>query len=353
MGSKVSVIIPVYNVEKYIKECIDSVILQTYKNIEIIIVNDGSTDKSGFICDSYSKNDTRIKVIHKKNEGLSSARNVGLDNATGEYICFLDSDDWMDIQTINEAINISIKYEADIVFWSCIKEYLDKSLKYKVIQTFSDIVVFESSKLDYLKRRTVGLLNEELNQPTKTDSFISAWGKLYKSSLIKKNGIRFLSTKDVGSEDVPFNVQSFYYSKKIIFIDRYFNHYRMTNENSLTKNHKNTLFPRFKNLYFYLNDFLNKNNLSNEYFVALNNRFVLSFLNNCLSISSPNYKVSIWVKLFDIRNILNDRDFELSINNFNISYLPRIWRIFFWFGKRKYYFMCLLMALTYQKIKFK
>ena len=93
---KISVIIPVYNVEKYLKRCLDSVINQTYKNLEIILIDDGSTDKSGNICDEYAAKDKRIIVIHKENGGLSDARNKGLDICTGDYISFIDSDDWIE-----------------------------------------------------------------------------------------------------------------------------------------------------------------------------------------------------------------------------------------------------------------
>ena len=95
MHRKISVIIPVYKVEKYLKRCVESVVNQTYKNIEIILVNDGSPDKCGEICDKYARIDSRIKVIHKENGGLSSARNAGLDIASGDYIMFVDSDDWI------------------------------------------------------------------------------------------------------------------------------------------------------------------------------------------------------------------------------------------------------------------
>lgn len=94
---KISIVVPVYNVSQYIRQCLDSIVKQTYTNLEIILVDDGSTDDSGDICDEYAKNDIRIKVIHKENGGISSARNAGIKNATGKYIGFVDSDDWIDI----------------------------------------------------------------------------------------------------------------------------------------------------------------------------------------------------------------------------------------------------------------
>ena len=114
----ISVIIPVYNVEKYLKECLDSVINQTHKNIEIILIDDGSTDNSGKICDEYRKKDDRIIVIHKSNEGLSSARNDGLIHAKGKYIQFIDSDDYVNRDMLEITYSIIKKYNADVVTFS-------------------------------------------------------------------------------------------------------------------------------------------------------------------------------------------------------------------------------------------
>lgn len=110
----ISIIVPVYNVEKYLKECIDSVISQTYKNLEIILVDDGSTDKSGEICDEYSKKDSRIKVIHKENGGLSDARNVALDIAKGEYIGFVDSDDYVEKDMFETLYKLAEEHNTEI-----------------------------------------------------------------------------------------------------------------------------------------------------------------------------------------------------------------------------------------------
>ena len=114
----VSVIVPVYNVEKYIAKCLDSIIGQSYKNLEIIIVNDASTDSSGKIADEYALKDSRIKVIHKKNEGVSAARNAALDIASGEYINMVDSDDWIEPDTYAIAVETIRKHNVDMVYWA-------------------------------------------------------------------------------------------------------------------------------------------------------------------------------------------------------------------------------------------
>ncbi len=122
----VSVIVPVYNVEKYLIECVDSVINQTYKNLEIILVDDGSTDSSENICDEYRKIDKRIKVIHKENGGLSDARNVGLKNSNGEFVYFLDSDDYIQTDSLNLLVENINSYNSDFVFFDSVS-FFDNS----------------------------------------------------------------------------------------------------------------------------------------------------------------------------------------------------------------------------------
>lgn len=115
MNNKVSIIVPVYNVEMHLHKCIESIINQTYKNLEILLIDDGSKDNSGKICDQFAKKDSRIKVIHKKNGGLPDARNRGLELATGEYVSFIDSDDWIDPQMIEELLQIATKHNVEVV----------------------------------------------------------------------------------------------------------------------------------------------------------------------------------------------------------------------------------------------
>ena len=120
----VSVIIPVFNVSRYLPQCFDSVISQTYRNLEIIVIDDGSTDDSGSICDQFAEKDDRIHVIHTDNRGLASARNLGLEKVSGEYISFIDSDDWIEPQTIEMCIRAALETEADIVNARSCSEYV-------------------------------------------------------------------------------------------------------------------------------------------------------------------------------------------------------------------------------------
>ena len=134
-NEKISIIVPIYNVEEYIEKCVDSLINQTYKNIEIILVDDGSTDKSYDICKKYSETDSRIKLIHKENGGLSDARNVGIDNATGDYITFLDSDDWISYDYSEIMIKELQETNADIVMSNLVNVY-DNDYVFETKKTF-------------------------------------------------------------------------------------------------------------------------------------------------------------------------------------------------------------------------
>ena len=128
---KVTIIIPVYNIEKYLPRCIKSVEDQTYKNIEIILIDDGSTDNSGELCDEYVKKDSRIRVLHRENKGVSSARNTGMEMATGDAILFLDSDDYMAVDCISKMVSLMKKYNADISILQMkyIPEYMNEELQ--------------------------------------------------------------------------------------------------------------------------------------------------------------------------------------------------------------------------------
>ena len=117
MSAKISVIIPVYKVEQYIRQCLDSVIGQTYQNLEIILVDDGSPDGCGMICDEYAKKDSRVIVVHQENQGVSVARNVGIEMATGEWIMFVDPDDWLELECCEKVIECVFSKPWDIVYF--------------------------------------------------------------------------------------------------------------------------------------------------------------------------------------------------------------------------------------------
>ena len=165
----ISIIIPVYNVELYLEKCLDSIINQTYKNIEILLVDDGSKDNSGKMCDEYAKKDNRIKVIHKENGGLSSARNCGIKNSNGKYLTFVDSDDIIELDMIESLYHLMNKYDSEIVI-SNIKNVFDGIIKKEK----------ETDEIRVLNN--IEVLEEMLYGDA---YYISACGKLFKKELFE------------------------------------------------------------------------------------------------------------------------------------------------------------------------
>lgn len=194
----VSVVLPIYGVEKYLDRCITSIVNQTYSNLEIILVDDGSPDNCPQMCEEWAKKDSRIKVIHKENAGLGMARNTGIENATGEYICFFDSDDYVAFDTVEKAYMLAKKEFSDIVIFGL----FTVDSKGAVIKSF----VPQTDKVTYTGDEVrdaflPDLIAEGANSP-RQNLRMSAWACLYSLDMIHKSGWRFISEREIISEDV-------------------------------------------------------------------------------------------------------------------------------------------------------
>lgn len=220
MNQKISVIVPIYKVENYLYRCVDSIINQTYTNLEIILVDDGSPDNCPRICDEYAKKDSRIKVIHKKNGGLSDARNAGLDIATGEYIGFVDSDDYISLHFYQRLMNIMEASDSDIV--EC------RIKKFKEIEKIDDI---ENNKLDFITFNT----NEAMEDLILNNILsVTVWNKLYKREVIEK--LRFKVGKT--NEDDFYTYLAFDNANKISKLDEDLYYYLQREDSIMGKNYK-------------------------------------------------------------------------------------------------------------------
>ena len=215
MTEKITVIVPVYNVEHYLDKCLDSVIKQTYKNIEIIVVNDGSTDNSGEICQEYAQKDNRIVYIEKENGGLSDARNAGLDQMTGSYVTFVDSDDWIEQDYVETLYQKITEYQADIAIGN-----------YYSFDEERSVFLFHILGDSYYEKAHDNVsIFENLyeNQEMRSFALISAWGKLYKARLFEQ--LRF----DIGKlgEDGYLNQKVYLLSEKVIYLNKGLYAYRI------------------------------------------------------------------------------------------------------------------------------
>lgn len=213
---RISIIVPVYNVDKYLPQCLDSILAQTYPDFEVLLVDDGSTDGSGTICDNFALKDSRIQVFHKANGGVSSARNLGLDNASGEWVVFVDSDDWLSEIYCETLINSCIN--ADITFFSEVWHYLDGC---KIVYSSGETCAKDS------KEKKEDLILHLLQNQTKHNYFGYTWNKMFKREIIEINKIRFVEGLST-SEDEVFTLHFSLYanSMKVIYAPIY--HYRVT-----------------------------------------------------------------------------------------------------------------------------
>lgn len=216
MGNKkVSIIIPVYNTERYLEKCIQSALNQTYTNIEIICVDDGSTDRSGEILDRFAREDERMLVVHQKNVGESGARNVGLKNATGDYIGFMDCDDWIEPKMYEELVHALEESNADMAIASWYSEDELGSVEIRNRKPVREKQFDRKQLMRYIYERD------------SYRSFAYMWDKLYKKELLKDdNGtlIRFDETLRLGG-DVLFLAQMAMNTEKAVYVDKAFYHY--------------------------------------------------------------------------------------------------------------------------------
>lgn len=211
MGKLISVVIPIYNVSRYLKQCLDSVLNQSYKNLEIILVDDGSTDSSGMICDQYAQADNRVVVIHKENGGLSDARNAGLEVAKGEYIGFVDSDDLIHPSMYRTLVEILEENQADIAIANW-QGFFDEGEGKIHDKGTGNVMCFENIEtLEFL-----------IYGKDKYRISFSVWDRLYRKEVIE--GIFFPKGKCY--EDVVWSAKVFYRTKKSVYIDKDLYYYR-------------------------------------------------------------------------------------------------------------------------------
>lgn len=214
---KISVIVPVYNTEKYLHRCIDSILSQTFTDFEVLLIDDGSTDSSGEICDEYAAKDARVRVFHKENGGASTARIIGLDNAKGEWISFVDADDWLDISLYHDMLNKAQKENSDMVACGVAIErhgseslLLECPIDYTSIQSLQDFRMIEGTV------------------------YSSLWNKLIRREYIDKHQLSFDNRLHMW-DDLWFILRARLYNPIISILSTSYYHYRTDSLNSITK----------------------------------------------------------------------------------------------------------------------
>lgn len=344
---KISIIVPVYNVESYLPQCLESLIAQTYANIQILCVNDGSTDNSRKIISQYAERDSRICCLDKKNGGLSSARNYAHAYVEGDYIMYLDSDDWIEENTCALAISQAVLHDADVVFWNYIRE-LGSISKPRRIFGDEKILFANQEAVSKLHRRFLGLYQEELRHPENANSMDTAWGKLYRSDIILENQIEYIDTKMIGTEDALFNLYVFGYVNSAVYIPECLNHYRRDNGTSLTKTYKRELKIQWDRLHGYMRDYIVDNHLGSDYVQALDNRIALSIIGLGMNIVRSGSDVH---KISEVRKIISSEEYRNASKKLSLQYFPLHWKLFFWCAKYRLSAATYLLLWCIRKLK--
>ncbi len=236
MKPLVSVVIPVYNVEKYLARCVDSVLVQTYPNIEVILVDDGSPDGSGAICDQYASEHSNVRVVHKPNGGLASARNAGMKVMTGQYLFFVDSDDWIDPETLEELTEIAERTGVDFVRYTPVYAGWPNHEDGEMYNIAKEKVLHEGifTKVDIVRDIFPKLFAQE---NLSMGVIVSAWRSLYRASFITENHLCFDESIRY-AEDTYFSANVVYHTNSFYFVGggRYYHYFY--NPSSITKSYK-------------------------------------------------------------------------------------------------------------------
>lgn len=241
----VTVVIPIYNTERYLARCIDSVLGQTYRHLEIILVDDGSPDNCPRICDDYAAADSRVTVIHKRNAGLGMARNSGIDAATGDYICFFDSDDYIAPDTVASCVAAAVEHAADVVIFG----HHDVTPEGTVLRTripHPPKRLYEGAEI--VSELLPASLYTGQNASKDWEISLSACNKMFSLPAIRTSGWRFVSEREVIAEDYYSLTDLHRHLRRVYVMDRPFYHY-MVNDQSLTHVFKADRFERIKTFY--------------------------------------------------------------------------------------------------------
>ena len=318
----VSIIVPVYNVEKYIGRCIESLIKQTLYNIEIIIVEDESTDGSPALCDDWASKDDRIKVIHKKhNEGLGMACNSGLEVATGKYVAFVDSDDWVEPEMYETMYNSAQKHNAQMVFGG-IRRVNEKGEKTTMYQAKTMAVYDTPEKIVAF---SLDMIASEPSSPIERKIPMSAKIVLYERKQILGNNIRFENEKKLISEDLIFNLDCLVHASCIVEIPEIFYNY-FIHQNSITQTfHSN----RFSQIIDIRNELLNRYHNMPTDFTNRVNRMTIGYVRKILCKICLSTELSVNKKKTMVNEICSDSLWRQIKDVYPIKIMPIKHRLFF------------------------
>jgi glycosyltransferase EpsH len=339
--------------EDYLDRCLQSLLGQSLTAIEILAVNDGSSDSSLEILQKYARLDSRLTIIDKANGGVSAARNDGVLAASGQYIGFVDPDDWVQDSMYEQLYLAASEEDSDIAMCTYVREFGTHAKEKRF--DMADKQTYRSDEVQAkMLRRLIGPLKEELASPENLDAWGTVWSKLYRAELLKNNRLKFMDLDIIGSnEDTLFNIHAFYYAKSFVFLNRPLYHYWRANTESITSTYNPALPYKFDRLYAAIQTFILEKQLNEEFKTAFYNRICMNVIGLGLNIMSEGKPASFGKKLKAVHTMLHGSRYNQSFKQFDISYCPFIWKAFFVCAKIKFslaiYFM--LTAINWMRIR--
>lgn len=311
-NGKVTVVVPVYNAESYLRRCVSSIQCQTYKNLEIILIDDGSKDKSPQICDELQKSDRRIRVVHKKNEGAGKSRNRGINLATGDYILFVDSDDYIKNTLVEKCLNAIDNEPASMVMFG-IEDVDEQENKIREKVPYTDKKVFRK---DEIENQVLPELFFSPNKNVRNLETPASMAHFYSMDIIRKIGWQFVSEKEYISEDIYSRLKLYRYIEKFIVIDEPLYCYRHGHE-SLSSSSRLLDYTLIRKFYEQCMDLCKKNNYN---LAVINNisRPYLSFTITCLKLKARQKK-NIIAKRMELNEILKDGQLHEVLKQQNLN----------------------------------
>lgn len=318
----VSLVVPIYNTSAYLGQCLDSLVHQTYPHLEIICIDDGSTDHSLDIALTYDK-DPRVRVISQTNRGCSACRNRGLQLASGEYIMFIDSDDWLDLDAIRLMVEHAEAERTDAVMGTYVREYEGRSLPKRIFE--ADFLSYNAEETRrYVHRRLFGLVGEELAHPETVDALNSNCITLYHRDFIKHLSIDGPYGTFV---DLYFQIQALEHCHRFIYIDYPVYHYRKTNRKSETSVYHKDLIASRMQFFHILMRYIETHQLGEDYNHALYNRIALSMIGIGLNeLAAPK---SLFAQAESLKQVLRQEEYKRAYSQMDMRYFDIKWRTFF------------------------
>lgn len=336
----ISIIVPIYKVsDKYLRQCIDSCINQSYRGIEIILVDDGSPDNCGEICDKYALKDARVKVIHKDNGGLVSARNAGFDTMKGAWHMYLDGDDWIDEDCLSQIMDaVKRNNNPDVVFWNIIQD-LDGRLIYGKAKWIceDDEKMYSGVECKELTRNTM----------IYSSGITPAYAKLINSKWAREFNIKHDPRLRQGEEGVEFSLRLFYYARTALFLNKFYNYYRY-NPSSISKsiNEKNTKYMTdcFTVMEEDIEGFENRDEIKRMYHQRVAYGLIAMAMSTYFH---PNNPDSLKTKIKKFKNVIRSASlYKESIKKCPTIYMDRLRIIILYILKLRMYWLLAPIAQT-------